>query len=94
MGFYIPGPASGKVEHIVNDNGGEVITVDEAAAEMIKVEDKKAVICVVDNGNFDAAAFAYDIQEFNSCIEASDYRPKTFLKMDMEKAKELTAYPR
>lgn len=52
----------------------------------------KAIICVVDNGPFEAAAFCYSPQELTYFKQDSSGRPRTWLVMDYQKACELTGY--
>jgi len=50
------------------------------------------LICVVDNGLFEAAAFCFDEQEFKEFIDPKDPRPKTWVVMDRDKAEILSKY--
>lgn len=50
----------------------------------------KAIVCVVNNSIFEAAAFCYDADEFEAFGRSDDYRPKTWLIMDRQMAKDLT----
>lgn len=95
MGFYINqttkrelGPL-GKVDALI---------ADEGAIELPFAPDQfptdRAVICVVSNGPFEAAAFAYDKNEMDAFNDPSDYRPKRWLVMDLNTAKQLTGYSR
>ena len=47
------------------------------------------VVCVVENGMFDAAGFAFCKEELE-VFAAPDARPKTWLSMDLERAIELS----
>lgn len=91
MGYYIETERStDKAQQIIDLYGAERVSVSEAA--MCMGDPSIAVICVVSNSLFDAAGFAYDIKEFLNFNHVSDPRPKTWLKMDRQKAKELTRY--
>jgi hypothetical protein len=49
------------------------------------------VVCVVDNGIFKAAAFAFSEEELE-VFAKPDGRPKTWLAMDRKLAEELSGY--
>jgi len=83
MGRYIEGPAKGKVNHIV-DMGATVISEDGARQIMESGDEDNGVIIVVDNGPFEAAAWAFDLREFKVFTNPRDHRPKTFLTMNRE----------
>jgi hypothetical protein len=91
MGFYIEGPAKGKADFIVKNYEAERVTGFVNLAKILS-EGKQALICVVDNGPFEAAAFAYSIDEFECFNDRKDTRPKEWLLMDHKKACELTGY--
>ena len=91
MGYYIQfDTAQGKADKIVELYGGQKVTLAEAKQNI--GNSSIAVIIVVDNGPFEAAAFAFDSDEFNAFTRADDYRPKQFVLMNRNKAKELTNY--
>jgi len=85
MGYYVEVPNGhfNKAEQLVNMFGARRITPEQAEAH---VEDGvKAVICVVRNPNFEAAAFCHSPKEFarfhkNSVID--DPRPRLWLVID------------
>ena len=54
----------------------------------------RAVICVVNNGPFEADAFAYDKDEMDAFNDPQDGRPKRWLVMDLNTAKKLTGFSR
>jgi hypothetical protein len=65
MGYYIQtAEPKGKTEAICERLGGIEISKDEA--EFFVKEQMGAVICVVDNGTFEAAAYCYNLAEFRS----------------------------
>ena len=77
MGYYINKdlagnglPASGKARHLVND-GAAII---DAPTEF-----KENLVCVVDNGMFEAAAFAHSESEMKEFL-TPDGRPKIWLE--------------
>lgn len=92
MGYYITstkaGPLSlhGKAEDLIkNENAVKI------ESPPLAFPTDKAVICVVDNGPFEAAAFAYSKNEMDYFAE-SDGRPKQWLLMDINRAKELSGF--
>ena len=89
MGYYVEVPSSsGKAKQIADIYGGIIVTEKEAREAM--TDSSVAVIIVMDNGMFEAAGFAYDMNEFKAFTGPNDYRPKQFVLMDRAKAKELT----
>lgn len=92
MGYYIQtSEPKGKVEAICKGLNGIEITQDEAA--FFVKEQMGAVICVVDNGKFEAAAFCHNLDEFRVFSDPQDDRPKRWVMVeDIEKVKELTRF--
>lgn len=93
MGYYIQcANAKGKAREIMDTLGGIEVSPEEA--EMILREDiGGAIICVVDNGVFEAAAYCYRLDEFRQFTRPDDDRPKTWLLVEDEaKVKQLTGY--
>ena len=92
MGYYIQTEQpKNKAEAIMRDLDGIKITVDEA--EFFVKEQMGAIICVVDNGPFEAAAYCHNLNEFRVFTDPSDDRPKTWLLVEnVEKVHEITGY--
>lgn len=84
MGYYINKvggkdlPAKGKAIQIIADGGTRVDN-----------EFQENLICVVDNGFFEAAAYCYSLEEFNE-FNKNDGRSKIWVTHP--KAKELSDY--
>ena len=91
MGWYVSGPAVGKVRFIVEEHGGRVVDADEASRAVDSAAE--AVIAVKQNGFFEAAGYCYDRGEFDAFNEPDDRRPTTFILMDRAKAEELVGFP-
>ena len=90
MGYYIEVPeVKGKAQQIVDIHGAELL--ERVPLSVGDVPEDKAIICVVDNGPFEAAAFAYNDMELRE-FARPDPRPKAWLLMDRAKACELTGY--
>jgi hypothetical protein len=93
MGYYInetkngPLGALGKADRIIQDENA----IELHFPPPIFPQDK-AVICVVSNGPFDAAAFAYSEEEMDYFNDPNDYRPKRWLLMNLDRARFLTGY--
>lgn len=75
MGYYInqdskgkPLPSIGKAEALLNDGGTKT---DNSF--------KENLICVVNNGFFEAAAYCYSEQEYKEFSDPADRRPKVWL---------------
>jgi hypothetical protein len=89
MGWYIQGPALGKAQFIVSEYDGKIIPCPKSFSE---VPDGKALVCVVKNGPFDAAAYCFNDHEFEAFTYPCDCRPKTWLLVDKQKVHEVTGY--
>lgn len=91
MGYYIE-------THSTHDKAATILSKVEGA-ELVDgtprwedLPEGRAYICVVDNRIFEAAAFAYDADEFKVFSDPSDYRPKQWLTIPRETAEHLTGY--
>ena len=87
MGYYIQGPLKGKATYIRAEYGAYEISKPKSFAE---VPAGKALICVADNGPFEAACYCYDEREFLAFNVPTDHRPKKWLIMDKADAQALT----
>ena len=89
MGYYIEVPNNkGKAQQIIKLHGGRIIP---APVPLDTLSDNEAIICVVDNGPFEAAGFAYSEKELDE-FSRPDGRPRTWVIMDRAKACELTGF--
>jgi hypothetical protein len=86
MGKYIQGPAKGKVKMLMDKYAATMIP--QSSAEMA-FNMGKGVVCVVDNGPFEAAAYGYSLREIEAFSDPRDLRYKTWLMLDKTKAEEL-----
>lgn len=85
MGIYIETPLPRKkAEQIVNIYHGTTILAHQP--EQFAVPKDKMLICVVNNGIFDAAGLVYNEREFRGFTVPADGRPKTWLLMDRKTA--------
>ena len=88
MGYYIPGPVQGKAKYIKEVHNGEII---ECPSSFSDIPSGKALICVVDNGPFEASGYAFSEREFE-VFNRSDGRQKIWMVMDEDLARELSGY--
>ncbi len=89
MGYYIEVPRNkGKAQQIVELYGGQIVFRPPSFEDITPDE---AIICVVDNGPFEAAAFAFNQDELH-VFTHMDGRPRTWVIMNRQKACELTGY--
>lgn len=75
MGYYINELKDGKK---LPNLGKASFLIENARAEKTTPSFKKNLVCVVNNGPFDAAAFCYCENEF-AVFNHPDGRPKTWL---------------
>lgn len=88
MGYYInedskgnPLPPVGKFTYLIED-GGIPISGKEFVENMV---------CIVNNGPFEAAGYLFNQREYEAFANPHDLRPKRYIVH--EKAKQLSGYP-
>lgn len=80
MGYYIEtGSNRGKAKFIADNHGGQIIRFDDARRMMN--DGSHDIIVVMDNGPFEAAGFAYDMEEFKAFTDPNDFRPRQFVAL-------------
>jgi hypothetical protein len=67
-------PARGKAKALLLDG-----------ATIVKPEFQENLVCVVNNGLFEAAGYCYDMEEFLAWCDPEDYKPKVWLIYDHAK---------
>lgn len=88
-GLYIQTKVTvGKAAEIVREHKATVLPNVQAARQAFM--EGFGVICVVQNGPFDAAAYCFSMKELEVFADPSDARPKTWLSMSDKLAKQLT----
>lgn len=99
MGFYIEVPQDkNKAQQIVELHGGVILPhapyQDSWKSPILfsSIPDGKALIVVIDNGLFEAAAYAYNPNELAALTDPYDLRPKQFMLMDKTIAEQLTGF--
>jgi len=94
MGIYLQGLDNlNKALQLIDKHGAVKCTLPSWTA----IPEDKILICVVENGPFDAALVVADTDEYMYVFEAikdyEDTRRRTFLLMDKNKAREM-AWPK
>lgn len=93
MGYYIQAPTNkGKADFLINMHNAEEVTMDEAAETMAGEDSSVAIVCVVDNGPFEAALFCHDQGEFDVASDPREHRPRRWLRLPRWKAEQLSGY--
>lgn len=93
MGYYIEVPRpKGKAQQLADLHGATILPQRPEAFE--DVPDNLAIICVVDNGPFEAAAFCYCREEFVDFADTDhgDRRPRQWVLMDKALARQLAGF--
>lgn len=93
MGMYLehdmdgnPLPAVGKAKAILQHK--YAVRMDSPPDEITKDPTGVAVICVVENGPFDAAGWCFDNSELRAFTNTQDRRKKTWIAVPMVYVKE------
>jgi hypothetical protein len=91
MGYYLelPSPLF-KALQLIRDHGAKPWDPDEDMHVFSK--DGPVLICVVENGPFDAALICFDEQEYNRTTNPKDMRPRKYLTLPLEKVFELCGW--
>ena len=89
MGYYIQGPTVAKACFLVGNHEAKIVSQPNSFAE---VPVGKALVCVVENGFFDAAGYVYNEQGFKDFSLPDDHRAKTWLLMDKALVEKLTEF--
>ena len=91
MGHYVEVPNNKqKAGQLMKIYGAELT---DCPASLSEIPKDKALICVVDNGLFEAAAFCYSDDELHEFSQA-DGRPKNWMLMDLALTKKLAGFNR
>jgi hypothetical protein len=94
VGYYLETPPHRfeKAAQIVAEYKGTIVDALEAAL-VVANEPDKAVICVVQNPEFEAAAFCYSMSEYERFTYKLDRRPRTWIVInDRALVEERTGY--
>jgi len=91
MGYYIEtGTSHNKAAHIIENHNG--VSITESQAKELMVSGEKDVIVVVHNMMFEAAAFAFDMGEFEAFTSPDDGRPRRFISLEKGLGAKLSGY--
>lgn len=90
MGYYIQTKGHHKKAEAICDQNEEAFIIPQPTS-FGKVPANMGLVCVVNNGPFEAAAYCYNEQEFDAFKEP-DGRSKVWLLMDRAKAEKLSGY--
>jgi len=90
MGFYIGYPQDGDKVKLITEEYGGIILSEPPKPE--NFPSSQAIICVVDNGSWEAAAFCYKVEELQIFLDDTSERPKVWILMDRQKACELSGF--
>lgn len=89
MGVYLEVPDRlGKAMQLKRDHGAQVVVKPEKLSEIPK---DKTLICVVENGLFDAAGVAYSQKEMDEFAHF-DGRPKTWMLISTSEVLKMSPY--
>lgn len=101
MGYYIEVPTNTeKAAYLHQNEGAQIVALEDPILKVFRpipslteIPDDQALICVVENGLFDAAGVCYSRSEREAFADPTDPRLKTWLIMDRERAIELCGDP-
>lgn len=91
MGYYIQTEniLVGKAAYLVKKYNAKVLN---EVPEWNEISADKAIICVVNNGLFEACGYCYNPKELYVFNRPGDWRDKIWLLMDKELTNKLTGY--
>lgn len=83
MGRYLnlPGMGATRKAKFLQDNHAAIVISRNETKDVVN-DPEKAVVCVVENGMFEAAGFMYSERELEEFLNDTSGRPMTFLSMD------------
>jgi hypothetical protein len=88
MGFQLPGPTKGKVEHLIAKYGAERLAKPPKAFHGIP--EGKALVCVVDSVTYETAHYCFSAAEMAQLNDATDFRSRTWLLMYRDRVERLS----
>jgi hypothetical protein len=90
MGFQLPGPTKGKVDHLIATYGAERLLRPPKAFH--DVPEDRALICVVDTLTYETANYCFSAVEMALLNDSTDFRPRTWLLMERAQAEKLSKF--
>ena len=91
MGFQLPGPTKGKVDHLIATCGAKRLAKPPKAFD--DIPEGKALICVVNTVTYETASYCFSATEMTLLNDATDFRARTWLLMDKDGAERLSRFP-
>lgn len=93
MGYYIETPVlHGKAAWLADAYDAELLA--GPPVDLSELPEGKALVCVADNGIFEAAGYAFSDAELDAFDEPADTRPKQWLVMDKPTVEKLSGFTR
>lgn len=87
MGRYVQTNGHfGKVQAIVDTHQGAIVLCPKSFAD---IPEGKALIVIVDNGFWEAAAYAFDEDEYRRTTRPDDLRRKQYVLIDKQVAERI-----
>ena len=90
MGYYIETPWPKNKANLICEAVKDAVIIDEPK-KFSDIPSEYGLICVVDNGPFEAAAFCYNEREFEEFTRQDDPRPRKWVMMDRVVAEKLAS---
>lgn len=89
MGIYLQCPeAKGKVDFLIREHKAQEL-VGATPLTLPEKDSGMEVVCVIDNGLFEAAGFAYSSRELQEFVFDGTSRPRRFLLVPSEECLKL-----
>lgn len=91
MGYYLEVAQNhNKADQLINDHGARrAVASLGSQVSLDDVPEDSHLVCVVQNGFFDAAGVCYDERELEAFTSPSDNRAKDWLYVSKDKCREL-----
>ena len=91
MGFQLPGPTKGKVEHLIATYGAERLSDPPKAFD--DIPECKVLICVIDSVRYETVSYCLSAAEMAWVNDTTDFRPRTWLLIEKDRMETLSRFP-